>query len=231
MKNAIVTGAGRRLGRHISIRLAEQGYNLLLLYNQSKEEAFETRELCQSYGVKVIAAQVDIRQPEEIREIFRELIAGYNKFDLLINNAAVFPNRTPVSEITTELWDNTMNINLRSILLMTKEFIKYASNDARIVNIASLGGKEVWKERTVYNVSKAGVLQLTKSLAMELAPKVTVNSVSPIGISFPEDDTGTQLPPISKQVMGRLATPEEVFECIDFFASCSHFITGQNLDV
>lgn len=230
-KNVLITGAGHRLGGALARKFAEKGYNVLVHYNSSKAKAIATAEACRSYGVKAIPVKADISKPEEMREIFRELVGMMGNLDLLINNAGVFPDRMPLADVSIEQWDNTMNTNLRSVFLTSREFIKYANPGARIINIASIGGQEVWKQRTMYNVSKAGVLQLTKALANELAPVISVNSVSPVAIEFPEEETNVKLPPIEKIPMGRYGTSDDVFDCVYFFATCSHYITGQNLNV
>lgn len=231
MKNVLITGAGRRLGRHLALNFAKKGYNVVIHYNMSDEIAKDTHKAILECGVDAIMLQADLRNLDEIERLFRLAAEHYGNLDVLVNNASVLPRQMSVSEISDMDWNDIMNVNLKAYLFASQQFVKYASDPAKIINIASLGGQEIWKKRLLYNVSKAGVLQLTKALAREFTPKIAVNSVSPGIVAIPDERSENDILDPGKIPYGRYATPEEIFEAVYFFAECSNYITAQNLNI
>jgi NAD(P)-dependent dehydrogenase (short-subunit alcohol dehydrogenase family) len=231
MKNVIITGGGKRLGRHLALNFAKNGYNVVIHYNTSYEMAKTTHQDILNMGVDSIMIKADLRNLGEIERLFNTASTHYGKLDVLVNSAAVLPRQMPVSEITELDWEDIMNVNLKAYLFASQQFAKYVSDSAKIINIASLGGQEIWKNRLLYNVSKAGVIQLTKALAREFAPKIAVNSVSPGIVSIPDEPSENDTLNPNRIPYGRYATPEEIFEAVLFFAECSNYITAQNLNV
>lgn len=152
---------------------------------------------------------------------------------VLVNNAGIYPNYKKIQEIDEETFDKTIAINLKSYLFISKTFAKYAPEGSRIINIGSLGGVETWRGRIPYNISKSGVIQLTFSLAKELAPKITVNCVNPGFIHFPEEPNNIDStpPPVDKIPMKRYGTILDIFDAVYFFSTCSPYITGQVISV
>jgi pteridine reductase len=232
MKTVFITGSGKRLGKHLAIRFAEKEWNVIIHYNNSIESALQTLELIKSYGVNCCAVHADLKNYDQISNAFNEAVTIVGIPDLLINNAGVFPEQRNLQDIENKFWDDVINTNLRAIFYTSKIFAGIAPDNSSIVNIVSLGATEIWKKRIPYNVSKAGLLQLTKALARELAPNIKVNAVSPGTIEIPEDKP---VEPISVKVsripMNRFGTPEDVFEAVFFLSTCSNFITGQNIIV
>ncbi|HOV93187.1 MAG TPA: SDR family oxidoreductase [Candidatus Kapabacteria bacterium] len=228
MQTVIITGSAKRLGRGLAIEFAKKGWNIILHYNSSQDEAIATAEQIRAFGVKVFPIQFDLSNYQAIEEGFEKIKAEFSFPNVLINNAGIFPPLTTLQDITPESWDSIMKVNLNAHLYTSKFFTKYAADNSRIINIASVGGLEVWKHRIPYNVSKAGVIKLTKVLAKELAPRFSVNSISPGTITFEEDPVNDSA---EKYPMKRFATVQDIFEAIYFFATATNYITGQNICV
>ncbi len=189
------------------------------------------RTLRDRYGVAACAVQADVQSPTAMAEAFGRAHEELGKFTVLVNNAGVFPDPTPLHEIDEAFWDMVLNTNLRSQLTASREFLKVSTGrGSRIVNFASLGGIEVWKERIPYNVSKAGVIQLTKALARELAPDIAVNAIAPGLIDIP-DEPGELTVPAARIPMQRYGSADDIFDAVWFFSTGSPFITGQILVV
>ncbi len=232
MKNVFITGGGIRIGRGLALKLAQNGWNIAFSYNNSFKMAEITENEILKFGVKCIKIKLDVRKKDEVIDAYEVIKNKFGKLDLLINNAGVFPKPSSLENIEEELWDFTLDTNLKSQFLTSKEFIKIANINAKIINISSLGGLEVWKHRIPYNVSKAGVIQLTKALARELAPYIAVNCICPGTILIPdepaEDSSNVSL---DKIPMARYGNIDDMFDAVNFLANCSNFITGQVINV
>lgn len=232
MPKVFITGSGRRIGRGLALGFAGAGWDVAVHYNRSHEMAVRTAEEVRSHGVDCLLVRSDLRKKEEIKANFREIIDKFGVPDVLVNNAGVFPKAMKLEEVSEDIWDDVASSNLKSQFLVSREYCAIQKGKGRIINIGSLGGLEVWKNRIPYNVSKAGVIQLTKSLARELAPGITVNCVCPGTIVIPgeQPDDPMQVP-VSRIPMARYGNNEDMFSAVYFFATCPDFITGQVLSV
>jgi NAD(P)-dependent dehydrogenase (short-subunit alcohol dehydrogenase family) len=233
MPKVLITGAGKRIGKHLALLFADRGFDVAIHYNSSEEGAKKTSKEIMSKGRKSIIVGADLRISEQIEVAFNRVFDEFGIPDVLINNAGIFPHKTALNELTIELWDSVLNINCRSQMLCSKVFSKVAKKGSKIVNFASLGGLEVWEQRIHYNVSKAGVIHLTKALARELAPKISVNCVCPGSIFMPDDTSVNDnfLLPENRIPMKRWGNVKDIFDAVYFFSTCSEFITGQILCV
>jgi len=229
----LITGSGKRIGKGLTFRFAEKGWDVIIHYNSSEKGAMNLKDNIEALGRKSYLIKSDITDYDQVKEAFGNAFEQFGIPDVLINNSGVFPDKTNLSEITTELWESTMNINLRGILYTSQIYSEYKKKGSRIVNIASLGGLEIWKNRIPYNISKSGAIQLTKALARELAPDIAVNCICPGSILVDEEPsiTDTTLIDIKKIPMGRLGCVDDVFDAAWFFANCSSYITGQVITV
>lgn len=233
-KSVLITGSGRRIGRGLAIEFARQCWNVIIHYNKSKAPANETKHYIEhNFGVKTYLIQSDLQRINETIKKFEKFFEEQCVPDVLVNNAGIFPNYTQIHNLDEDVFDQTIAINLKSHLFVSKIYSKYAKPESKIINIGSLGGLETWKGRIPYNISKTGLIQLTFSLAKELAPKIAVNCVNPGTISLPEEPNNIDSKPISieKIPMKRYGTILDVFDAVYFFATCSNFITGQILSV
>ncbi|MFP4368570.1 MAG: SDR family NAD(P)-dependent oxidoreductase [Candidatus Kapaibacterium sp.] len=233
MPNIFITGSGRRIGKALAIEFAKKGWNVLIHYNRSKELAEETYEMVKSYNVKAGLVQADVRSYEELENAFNEGVETVGRPDVLVNNAGIFPLAMPIQDITEQFWDEAQEVNLRGQFYSAKLFSKLSSQNSRIVNIASLGGLEVWPRRIPYNVSKAGLIQLTKALSLELAPGIAVNAVCPGSIIIPGEAAAEDSPVIPEKriPMRRHGNVMDIFDAVYFFATASMYITGQIISV
>ena len=232
MPTALITGSGRRIGKALAIKFAEKGWDIIVHYFHTADGAEDTVKQIEALGRKSFIIKADLRDETQIMSAFDKAFEKMGIPQLLINNSGIFPDKKPISETGIDDWDNVMNINLRSQFLCAREFAK-AAGKGRIINIGSLGGLEAWDRRTVYNVSKAGVIHLTKALAKELAPGFSVNCVCPGSILIPGEPgpADQDMRSVSKIPKNRLGNVEDVFDAVYFFATASDYITAQTINV
>jgi 3-oxoacyl-[acyl-carrier protein] reductase len=214
--------------------LARCGVKVAINYLQSEEKANKVLDSAKSAGVQVMLVRADVRQAEQVEEMVARVVKEFGKIDILVNNAGGLPKRVPVAEMDDALWNEMVNLNLRSVFYCSRSVIPHMSkaNYGRIVNVSSLaaftGGARC---ATVYAAAKAGVNGFTKGLAKELAPyNITVNSVAPGLIDTPfhtKAETGDYNQFLPSIPMRRVGTPEEVASLIAYLASDdSSYITG-----
>lgn len=227
-KTVLVTGAARRIGRSIALALGQAGARVAVHYRGSEDEARRTAEEC---GGR--AFQADLADTAEIQRLFGEVQEAYGRLDGLVNNAAQY-YKTPILEATPEDWDRLHDSNLRAVYFCCQAAARLMLEQAeggRIVNLSSMGGLRPWAGYAPYNASKAGVIHMTRSLAKELAPKISVNSVAPGVIEFTDEHAPQVERMIAATPMRRHGTGEEIAEAVLFFLSATPFITGQTLAV
>ena len=184
---ALVTGAGRRIGRTIALRLASAGARVVVHYHNSQQEANVVASEIAHSGGEALCLRADLARLDEIDRLFTETSRHFGGLDILVNNAGVFAP-TPLAETRETQWDAILDSNLKSHFFCAQRAAPMLarSGRGRIVNLASLGGLLAWPQYTAYSVSKAGVIMLTRCLARALAPAVTVNAIAPGTISFPK---------------------------------------------
>jgi 3-oxoacyl-[acyl-carrier protein] reductase/pteridine reductase len=226
-KVILVTGAAKRIGRGIALRLAREGARVVIHYHTSEEEARRTAAECG--GAALVRANLE--SVEEIAALFGEIGERFGRLDGLVNNAARFTRFDPL-EITERDWDFIHSVNLKAVFFCCQHAARLMrrAGGGRIVNISSLGGIRPWAEHVHYCASKAGAIMLTRALAKALAPEITVNSVAPGVIPFEDiDESGLRM--ISATPAQRGGTPEEVADAVVYFLKASNFVTGQILAV
>ena len=222
-KVVLVTGAAKRIGRGIALRLAREGAQVAIHYGRSKSEALATAAECGGAAV----FQADLESVASIERMFAEVGQRLGRLDGLVNNAARFTRRDPL-QITEADWDFIHQVNLKATFFCCQQAAKLMqrTGGGRIVNISSLGGIRPWAEHAHYCASKAGVIMLTKALAKAWAPGITVNSVAPGVIPFADiDDRGKQM--IANTPAGRGGTPDEIADAVVYFLTATNFVTGQ----
>lgn len=226
-KVVLVTGAAKRIGRGIALRLAEEGARVAIHYSSSEAEARRTAADC---GTDLLF-RADLTRVTEIEDMFAGVAERAGPLYGLVNNAARFTLRDPL-EITEADWDFIHSVNLKAVFFCAQQAARLMkqSGDGRIVNISSLGGLRPWAMHAHYCASKAGVIMLTRALAKAFAPEITVNSVAPGVIPFPDiDERGLQM--IRSTPAARGGTPEEIAGAVVYFLKASNFVTGQILAV
>lgn len=229
---AFITGSGRRLGKGLALEFARKGWDIIIHCNNSVSQAEQTVAQIRELGVSCVSFRADVKDYSAMKSGFDEVVSEIGHPNVLVNNAAIYPSSNHLAETELSLWDEVMDTNLKSYFQNAKIFSENAQPGSRIINIASMGAFRIWKGRIPYNVSKAGVVQLTKALALDLAPNISVNSVSPGSIDFDNDPPSEKLTINTGNIpMLRHATTGDVFDAVYFFATASLYITGQNLNV
>jgi len=226
-RTVLITGAAKRIGRGIALRLFREGYRVAIHYSTSEKEARATAQECGDAPL----FQADLESVDEIRRMFGEVEERLGSLYGLVNNAARFRRRDPV-EITEADWDFIHSVNLKATFFCCQQaaLLMKKSGAGRIVNISSLGGILAWADYEHYCSSKAGAIMLTRVLAKALAPEITVNSVAPgVILASGEEPRVEQM--IAATPAGRMGTVEEVAEAVLYFLNATNFITGQVLAV
>lgn len=235
----LVTGGSRGIGRSIVLRFAREGFNVAFTYNMREDEAMETYRLASRFNVKVIYFKMDVSDVESVLRGYELVSREFPYLNVLVNNAGIL-SITPFEELTLEEWNRVITVNLTGVFIVTKTFLPLLRRAewASIVNIASIAGQTGHVVASAaYAAAKAGVIALTRKLAVELAPKIRVNAIAP---SFVETDMTAELlrdPEARRRIeelhpLRGVATPEDVAEAVFFLATPkSRFITGHTLNV
>ena len=237
-KVALVTGGGRGIGRAIALKLASQDIGIALNFKTDVEAAHKTKKLIKQQNVPVFLYQSDVSNYTQVEKMIKQIVLDFGHLDILVNNAGILKDRR-IERMTEEDWDNVLDVNLKSVFNCTKFALPYLrkSKSGRIVNISSVMGLAGNFGQANYAASKAGIIGLTKALAIELAKdKITVNAVAP-GII--ETEILAHLPPgtIEKYLMpkiplGELGTVKDVAEIVSFLIEeAARYITGQVISV
>lgn len=238
-KVALVTGSSRGIGRQTAIRLAKEGYDLVINYARSKSAATEVASEIEALGRKVLVVKANVGDVSKIKAMFQQIEEFYGRLDVFINNAASGVLR-PAMELEESHWDWTMGINSKAFLFCAQEAARLMekSGGGKIVSISSLGSIRYLDNYTSVGVSKAALEALTRYLAVELAPKnICVNAVSGGAIDtdalkhFPNREELLK-DAISKTPAGRMVEMEDMVNAIMFLLSEeSSMIRGQTIIV
>lgn len=223
---ALVTGAAHRLGRVFALTLAQQGFDLILHYHQSSEEALRTQAEIESVGRRGTLVQADLTDPLQIQS----LVSNLESLQLLVNSAAFMPSGR-VDALTIESWDISLDLNLRAPFLLAQECSKRMTQGGLIVNISDVGAQKAWSRYPSYTVSKAGLESLTRILARALAPQIRVNAIAPgfvLQSDIVSDEEWQRL--IHRIPLKRPARPEEIASALEFLLK-NEYITGQTIVV
>ena len=236
-KVALVTGAGRGIGREIALTLAGYGAAVIVNYNGSKEKADQVVKEITEAGGTAEAVQCSVADYEACGEMIRNALEKYGHIDILVNNAGITRDNLAV-KISEADFDAVMDTNLKGTFLTIKHMYRASlkQRGGRIINLASVSGLLGNAGQANYSASKAGVIGLTKSIARELAVRgVTVNAVAP---GYIDTDMTQAMPESAKEAVlaqipqKRVGTPRDVAEAVAFLASDkASYITGQVLSV
>ena len=230
MKTALISGGAMRIGAQILRTLHEDGYKVIIHCHQSEEIA---QQLCSELNTKRNnSAQVVVADLGDNKAI-KKLTQTIKSLDLLVNNASVFFPTTENS--TIEDWDKIININLRAPFFITTGLSKVlATSQGSIINIIDIHSNRPLKNHSIYNISKAGLKMLTKTLAKDLAPNIRVNGVSPGLILWPQDPTELseeeKLNMLDRTALKSQGSTEDIAEAVLFLADAK-YITGEVINI
>jgi NAD(P)-dependent dehydrogenase (short-subunit alcohol dehydrogenase family) len=228
-KVALVTGAGKRIGRAIALTLAQAGAHIIVNYNQSREGAQMVVGEIATLGVRALALRADVSRPKQVAAMFRTVEARFGRLDLLVNNAGIFFPKS-WDELEEEDFDRVLGANLKGPFFCAQAAARMMvrQGGGNIINISSLGGLQAWPGYIHYCASKAALISLTRSLAKALAPTIRVNSVAPGTILFPDEKHNARTRKIIRTTPFRKAgTAQDIAQTVLFLATQSDFITGQ----
>ena len=229
-KIVVITGAGKGIGRYVALAYAREGAKLAIL-DRNADDLKETENLVREKGAKVFSRIVDLTQPVDIADTFREIKSEYGKVDILINNAGLGKSKSPY-ELDIDDWDYVLNTNLRGTFICSRESAKIMKENGggAIISISSTRALMSEPNTEAYAASKGGILALTHAMAVSLGPdKIMVNAISPGWI---ETGDYSQLKPLDHQQhpAGRVGKPEDISRACLFLTNPeNNFITGTNL--
>jgi len=228
---ALVTGAGKRLGRAVALRLASGGADVAVHYGKSEAEAREVVAAIEKTGRRAAAFSAELTDVEAIQKLVDDLAAHFGRLDILVNSAANFLE-TKFGETTEASWDASLNANLRAPFFCAQAAAPHLAKDGHgaIINFADIGGLLGWREYLPHSVAKAGVIMMTRILAKELAPKVRVNAIAPGTISMEGDPPEWQEDFIRRAPLRRTGRPNEIGDAVMYLIG-AEFVTGQCLVV
>lgn len=228
---ALVTGAGRRLGAAIAIGLARAGCDVAVHHHASADGAEETLEAVRAAGRHAERFPGDLRDAAAARALPDQVVRVFGRLDVLVNSAAIIV-RAELEAITPEIWHDTLALNLTATMFVSQGAAPHLkSHHGKIVNLADLAAFEVWPAYLPLNISKAGVVMLTRGLARVLAPDVTVNAVAP-GAILPPDDwpVSARQHLMATTPLKRMGAPDDVVAAVLYFLH-NDYVTGVVLPV
>jgi 3-oxoacyl-[acyl-carrier protein] reductase len=239
-KVAWVTGSSKGIGRATCLGFAEQGCDVVVHYSGGKDEAEEVAAEVEKHGGDALLVQGDVSDSGEVGRMVREIEDHYGRLDILVNNAGSFVNRLTLDEMTEEVWDRVMAVNLKSVYLCSQAVLPMMRKQGggRIVNMTSISARNGGSPDSIaYSTAKGGVSTLTRAMAKDLVSDgILVNAVAPGRIDTPLHDEFT---PDEKRreaaqgiPLGREGTPEEVVGAVLFLVSPqSNYIVGEVIEV
>jgi len=234
---ALVTGASRGIGSAIARTLAEHGAQVVLSSRKQADLDAEAERINTQYAERATPIAAHAGRPEDLERLVQQVMERFSRIDILVNNAGTNPYFGPVMGAELAAWDKTFEVNLRGVFVLTR-LVYQASMEAHggaIVNISSIGGLRPGLGLGVYNITKAGVIMLTRQLARELGGNVRVNAVAPglIKTRFAEALWGNQEildRVLAQNPMARIGVPDEVAAAVLFLASdAASYVNGEVL--
>ncbi len=238
-KYVLVTGGDRGIGRAIVLKFAEEGYTIAFTYLRKEDKAKETAERASSLGAEVFYLQMDVSNEKSVVRGYNIVSKLFPKLDVLVNNAGIILFKA-FEEISAEEWRRVMDVNVFGPFIVTKTFLPLLkkAGKATIINVASIAGETGNVVASVaYSASKSAIIGLTKRLAVELAPNIRVNAVSPSFVDTEMVHSFIDTPEKRERIkslhpLNDIATPEDVANAVFFLASeKARYITGHVLRI
>lgn len=228
---ALVTGAGKRLGRAVALRLASEGADVAVHYGKSEAEAREVIAEIEKMGQRASAFSAELTDVAAIQKLVQGVASRFARLDILVNCAANFLE-TKFGETNEATWDASLDTNLKAPFFCAQAAAPHLAKSGRgvIINFADIGGLLGWTEFLPHSISKAGVIMLTRIMAKELGPSVRVNAIAPGTITMPGDPPEWQADFIRRAPLKRSGRPEEIADAVMYLIG-AEFVTGQVLVV
>jgi NAD(P)-dependent dehydrogenase (short-subunit alcohol dehydrogenase family) len=232
-KVALVTGGAVRIGKAISLMLAEAGAHVVVNYNASAAAAKATVAEIQAHGVEGLAIQCDVADPAAVQRMAQAILDRYGGVDIIVNGASLF-GKTSIPTDDLESWRQVTRISIDGPFYIVNALAPamLARGGGAIVNIVDLSAWTPWHKFTAHAVGKAGLLALTRQLALELAPTVRVNAVAPGAVLPSENYTPAKIEAVAhkKTLLDRWGTPDDVTRAVRYLLEAD-YVTGDVLTV
>lgn len=227
---ALVTGAGHRLGRAFAVALGKRGYDVAVHFNAAAEPAAETVKAIESAGGKAQTFSCDLTAADGPGSLVANVFGQMKRLDVVINSAAVML-RTPVDEITVDVWDKIFALNLRAPFFIAQAAARVMPDGGVIINISDLAAFETWPAYVPHAISKAGVVKMTESLARVFGPRLRVNAIAPGAILLPEEWDAEQATKFASTTpLRRLGSPEDAVAAMLYLLD-AEYVTGETIVV
>ena len=231
-KAALVTGGAVRVGKAIALALAAAGADVVINYHSSADAAIETVAEIEALGRRALAVMADVSQGSQVQTLVDAAVERLGRLDVLVNSASLW-RRTPWAELDEAAWDQLVDIALKGPFLCARAAAPHltAHGDGAIVNIVDLSAIIPFRNYLPHSAAKAGLVNLTYSLARELAPAVRVNAIAPGPVLPPPEYTEQQVQAAARRTLiGRWGTAEDVAQAAVFLTQAP-YITGVMLPV
>ena len=233
-KTYFITGGARRIGAAIAENLHADGANLLIHYrNSSKAAKALAEKLNHMRPESVVLHQADLGDIKKLKSGMLKAIKAFGRVDGLINNASSF-YPTPLEKANEEDWDALFNSNLKGAFFLSQAALPYLKeSNGAIINITDIFAEQPMPQHNLYCAAKAGLLMLTKSLAMDLAPEIRVNAIAPGAILWPEqnyDNAESQKAKLARVPLGSMGEPQDIVQALRYLLSAK-YVTGQVISV
>jgi pteridine reductase len=230
LRTALVTGAGRRLGRAIAVALGSRGMRVAVHYHGSEDGAQETARHVQKAGGEALTLRADLTVAGAPAQLVTEAADRLGTLDVLVNSAAIMV-RTPLEDLTEVVWDQIFALNLRAPFFCAQAAAARMNAGGVIVNIADLAAFEAWPAYIPHGASKAGIVHITRALARRLAPRIRVNAVAPGAVLLPDEWSAADADRlVSTTPLERLGSPEDVTQAVLYLIDAP-YVTGQTIIV
>jgi len=229
---ALVTGAGRRLGREMARALAGRGMTLAIHYHASSDGARALRDEVAAAGGRAECFAADLADADAAKRLAPRVVDSFGRLDVLVNSAAIM-RKLDFERTTPEQYDAILDLNLRSVFFCTQgAAAALRAAHGKVVNMADLAGLQPWPGFAAHSISKAGVVMLTKVLARALAPDVTVNAIAPGAVLVPEEYDAAERERLAADTpLRRLGSPADVVSALLYLLEGGDFVTGEVLTV
>jgi 3-oxoacyl-[acyl-carrier protein] reductase len=233
----LITGGGTGLGRATALQMAREGAAVAINYNRSQEAAEAVVAKIREAGGRAMAIQADISEDPRVRDMVGRVLSEWGRVDVLVNNAATtqFIDLADLEGLTEGVWDRILSVNVKGAFFCSRAVapVMKRQKSGRIINIASIAGLTGRGSCMAYCASKAGIISLTQSLAVALAPDILVNAIAPgfMETRWTEGRPDFRAYSLERTLLQRVATPDDIAEVIVTFAADTRYVTGQILRV
>ena len=232
-KTILITG-GRRVGAELALLLADRGANVVMSYFRSRERIEEVVSQVHQCGVQALAVEADLRQVDDVERLVHETVETFGSLDCLVNMASEF-HPTPFDELTPAQFDDNIASNLKAPYLTAVAAARAIRRQpivdglqGKIVNFADWAVERPYRDHLPYLIAKGGVVTLTKALAVELAPTITVNAIAPAMIDPPPHLSPADIDDIRRaSPLNRIGCPADVNRLVLYLLEGTDFVTGE----